>query len=133
MLLRVDYGGGDLLRLVRLDLPREVQRLLGDEVAEAVPDAGNRRRVIGQHSQPEGNHQDQVGEFGEVKSATVSLRSGESGFDPEPDNQDHGQATEDIESRGLERGAFGGQQLADRCPKKGEWILLHGLPSCWAE
>ena len=62
-------GVGDLLGLVGLDLVGEVQAFFGDEVAEAVAGAGDRRRVIGQHPQPEGDHQDQVGELGKMKAA----------------------------------------------------------------
>ena len=91
----------NLLGLVGLDLSGEVQGLFGDEVAEAVAGAGDRRRVIRQHPEAEGDHQDQIGELGEVKAA-ASLRSGQGGFHPEPDDQDHGQAAEDVESRGLE-------------------------------
>jgi hypothetical protein len=56
---------------------------------------------------PKGNHQNQVGKLGELKSSADSLRSGEGGFDAKPDDQDHGQATEDVEPRGLECGALG--------------------------
>ncbi len=102
LLLGVGDGVGDLLRLVGLDLVGEIQALFGDEVAEAVAGAGDGRRVIGQHPEAERDHQDQVGELGEVKAAAMSLRSGQGGLDAEPDNQDHRQATEDVESRGLE-------------------------------
>ena len=89
-----------------LDLSGEIQALFGDEVAEAVAGAGDGRRVIGQHPEAEGDHQDQVGELGEVKAAAMSLRSGQGGLDAEPDNEDHSQATEDVESRGLECAAL---------------------------
>ena len=91
----------------------KMQRLLGDEVAEAVSDAGNRRRVIGQHSKSEGDHQDQVGELGEVEAAEYPCERGQGGLDAKPDNQDHRQATEDVESRGLDRSAPGRKQLGD--------------------
>ena len=95
LLLLVGDGIGDLLRLVGLDLRGDAEGLFGDEVAEAVADAGDGRGVIRQHSQTEGNHQNQVGKLGEVKAAP-SLRSREGGLHSEPDNQDHGQATEDV-------------------------------------
>ena len=124
--LGVGDGGGDLLGLVGLDLVGEVQPLFGDEVAEAVAGAGDRRRVVGQHPQAEGDHQDQVGELGEVKAA-VSLRSGQGGLDAEPDDEDGGQATEDVESRGLQGVALRREQLGDGLSKLRDDVLSHQL------
>ena len=102
-------------------------------IAEAIPDTRYRRRVIRQHAQAKGNHQDQVGEPGEVKATAMSLRSGQGGFHAEPDDKDYGQATENVESRGLNRRAPGCEQVIDSLREKGEIALGHGLPSAGAE
>ena len=59
--------------------------------------------------------------------AAESLRSGQGGFDAEPDNEDGGQATEDVESRGLERVALRREQLGDGLPKLRNDVLSHQL------
>ena len=125
-------GIGDLLRLVRLDLIGELQCLLSNQVAEAVPDARKGRRVVGQHSETEGDQKDQIGEAGEVE-ATMAVRSGQGGFHSKPYDQDHRQAAKHIQPHGLNRSTLGGKQLADGLAEKREWVLIHRLPSGGAQ
>ncbi len=85
-----------------IELVGEIQSLIDDEVIEADAETGDRRRVIRDHSEAEGNGQQQIGEVIEMEQRAISAAGGaERAFDAEPDDQNDGEPAKHVHAHAL--------------------------------
>ena len=89
-----------------------IDRLVRQELGEAEADARDGRAVVGDHREAEGNRQDQAHERAE-RQACAALGAGQGRADPEPGDQDDGEAAKQVRAEPQEQIAVPHQQVQD--------------------